>query len=159
MTSQTTPAPPDEEEMGSHPSRLVKPFLLAAPLMALALVPAFFYGRHSDRVAADADEALMASLDSAADGPGMTLDPEALCDQANTESIATEFAVLDLVDEAHKASVTGLGFDTVTVDLKGWVESPAAIDPDTRDDISVRMERINDDWCVADVVSLAGQSG
>ncbi len=148
MTADTPASPVSEDEMGTHPSRLAKPFILAAPLMAAALIPAVIYGQRSRDVAAEADRALVASLAPAADDTAVALDPDALCDPAAASEMTMTFSEIDLDADNHKASVTGLGFDAVIVDLKGWVDEPSGTNAD---DIIIRLERSGTGWCVAGV--------
>lgn len=142
--------------MGNQLSRLAKPFLLAAPLMVAALLPAAVYGRRSADVAAEADRALVGSLAPTDDGSAVVIDPELLCDPSSAASMTTTFTELDLSGDNHKASVTGLGFDAVTVDLKGWVGEPSGPD---KDDIAIRLEKVGGQWCVAGVKSLVAETG
>lgn len=153
VTAETAPEPSSEDQMGTHVSRLARPFILAAPLMVAALLPAAVYGQRSNDVAANADRALIGSIMPTGDGTAVTLDPEMLCDPLAAAGLSTTFAELDLHGDSHKASVTGLGFDAVIVDVEGWVDE--ATGPD-RDDIAIRLERTDGDWCVADVTVLGG---
>ena len=107
-------------------------------------------------MAAEADRALIGSLVSTGDDTAMTIDPEMLCDPSAAATLATTFTEIDVSGDGHKASVTGLGFDSVTVDLKGWVDEPSGPD---RDDIMIRLERAGNRWCVADVKTLVAATG
>jgi len=155
MTSESTPAPPDEEEMGSQLSRLARPFLLAAPLMAATLVPAVFYGQRSRSVAAEANQVLIAALAEVDEGPSRALSRDALCDPAAADSFTMTFSQVDLGDKSHKSSISGLGFDAATVDLKGWVDEPSGT---IRDDIIVRLKRSGDRWCITNVKTLVAEA-
>ncbi|MDH4278045.1 MAG: hypothetical protein OEW83_08175 [Acidimicrobiia bacterium] len=155
MTSETARAPASEDEMGTHPSRLVRPFVLAAPLMILVLLPALLYGQRSRDVAAEADRALVDSFAPTADDTAVALDPEMLCDPSSAATLTTTFTEIDVDGDNHKSSVTGLGFDTVTVDLKGWIDEPSG---PNMDDIIIRLERSGGGWCVADVKTLVTES-
>ena len=156
MADENVPVPPSGDELGSQLMRVAKPFALAGPLMAITLVPAIWYGQRSRDVAAEADRALVASLTAVDDGQTIELDPRALCEPTATERLTTGFTDLDLGADNHKASVTGLGFDTVTVDVKGRVDQPSGSDPD---DITFRLRRVDDGWCVADVMTLSAGDG
>ena len=156
VTFETAPTPAGEDEMGTHLSRLAKPFLLAAPLMLVAVVPAAIYGQRSRDVAAEADRALVAALAPTADGAAVVLEPEMLCDPAAAATMITTFAEIDIDGDSHKSSVSGLGFDAVIVDLKGWIGQPSGRD---KDDIVIRLERSDGGWCVADINELAAGGG
>lgn len=155
MTFDTESAPPSENEMGSHLSRLARPFVLAIPLMVGTLLPAALYGERSREVAADADRALVGSLAPTVDGAAVSLDPQMLCDPADADSLDTTFSELDLSGDNHKASVSGLGFDTVNVDVKGLVQGS----PGPKNDITIRLERASRGWCVVDVETAITQPG
>lgn len=137
--------------MGTHLSRLARPFMLAAPLMVAVVLPAAAYGLRSNDVAGQADRALVGSLTSTGDGTAVSLDPEMLCDPVTGAALPTVFAEVDLAGESHKASVTGLGFEAVIVDVEGRLDGASGSTPD---DISIRLERGGGDWCVADVTVL-----
>lgn len=159
MTSAPTPVPPNEEEMGPHLARLGKPFVLAAPLMVAALLPAAFYGQRSRDVAAEANRALVDSFTPTGGGSAVVLDSEAFCKPSDAATTATTFNEIDIGGDNHKSSVNGLGFDTVTVDLEGWVDEPSGQDKDRdRDSITFLLERSDGAWCVAEVKSLIAES-
>lgn len=155
MTSESAPVPPSEEDMGTHLSRLAKPFALAAPLMMVALVPAALYGQRSNDVASEANRALLGSFAPTGNGSAVVLAQEALCDPSAAATSTTSFTEIDLGGDNHKSSVSGLGFDTVTVDLEGWVGEPSGSD---KDDITIRLKRSDDGWCVADVTTSVVES-
>ena len=119
--------------------------------MVAVLLPAFLYGQRSRQVATDADRYLLSSLTTAADGAVVTLDPMSFCDPVTAELVTTTFVELNLDGDNHKASVTGLGFDRVTVDLKGWVEEPSTTPAASEDDIIIDLQRRSDEWCVTDL--------
>ncbi len=155
VTSESAPRPPNEEEMGTHLARLAKPFVLAAPLMVAALLPAAFYGQRSRDVAAEADRALVGSFTPTGSGSAVALDSKAFCEPNDAATMTTMFTEIDIGGDNHKSSVNGLRFDTVTVDLEGWVGEPSGQD---KDNIKILLQRADGGWCVANVEALAESS-
>ncbi len=158
--------------MGSQLSRLARPFALAAPLIVVTLVPATLYGLRSQSVADQADRFLVTALGLVDDGPAMALDPGALCDPASVSTMPIDFAAIDVDGDSHKASVTGIGFDAVRVDMVGRLPGPSAATQDDAavpdgtatqgdiavpDDIVFRLERSDGGWCVDEVSTLLAE--
>ena len=138
--------------------RLSKPLLLLAPLAFIIVVPAAVYGFQSRVVAAEANDALIGALVQDESG-GFSVDTAFLCRPEDDAKLTTEFADLGVDEQTHKYSVSGIGFSTVVVDLKGWSDrpdqsgspTPAGTELDERDDIALEVELFDDRWCVFDV--------